>query len=88
MSGPAGFYSRNPANEVIQGTEQKVRNGRTLNAGTTRFLCVCRPMRNKSASSAASRTSFFTRRYANPFTPNGCARCTWAPASASTSAAQ
>jgi len=38
VSGPAGFYSRNPANEVIQGTEQKVRNGRNLLAGPAQGL--------------------------------------------------
>jgi hypothetical protein len=31
---------------------------------------------------------FFTRRFAKPLIPSGCARCTCAPASASTSAAQ
>ena len=35
-----------------------------------------RPIRSRSARSAASRSSFFTRRYANALTPNGCARCT------------
>ena len=47
-----------------------------------------RPIRNRSARSAASRSSFFTRRYSNAFTPNGCARCTLAPCSRSASTAQ
>src|SRR4029077_12913138 len=38
--------------------------------------------------SAASLTSFFTRRYRNPLTPNGCAKCTCAPHACSTSTAQ
>jgi len=46
------------------------------------------PIRSKSARSAASRSSFFTRRRPNILTPNGCARCTVAPSSASASAAQ
>jgi DDE superfamily endonuclease len=33
-----------------------------------------RSIRSRSARSAASRSSFFTRRYSNAFTPNGCAR--------------
>jgi hypothetical protein len=33
-------------------------------------------------------TSFFTRRYRNPLTPNGCAKCTRAPQACSTSTAQ
>ena len=47
-----------------------------------------RPIRSRSARSAASRSSFFTRRSENIFTPNGCARCTVAPSSARVSAAQ
>ena len=47
-----------------------------------------RPIRSRSARSAASRSSFFTRRYENIFTPSGCARCTLAPSSARQSAAQ
>jgi hypothetical protein len=47
-----------------------------------------RPIRSKPARSAASFSSFFTRRQANPFTPSGWARCTCAPAAASVSAAQ
>ena len=47
-----------------------------------------RPIRSRSARSAASRWSFFTRRYENIFTPSGCAKCTCAPSSARASAAQ
>src|SRR4051812_38114101 len=47
-----------------------------------------RPIRSRSARSAASRRSFFTRRYSNPFTPNGCARCTLAPTACRVSTAQ
>ena len=47
-----------------------------------------RPIRSRSARSLASRTSFFTRRYANPFTPNGCARWTCAPPACRASTAQ
>ena len=46
------------------------------------------PIRSRSARSAASRSSFLTRRNENIFTPSGCARCTCAPSSASVSAAQ
>jgi hypothetical protein len=38
-----------------------------------------RPIRNRSARSPASRSSFFTRRYSYAFTPNRCARCTTSP---------
>ena len=47
-----------------------------------------RPIRSRSARSRASRSSFFTRRYSNALTPNGCARCTWAPSSCRASTAQ
>ncbi len=47
-----------------------------------------RPIRSRSARSAASRSSFLTRRVVNPLIPNGCARCTWAPSRCSVSTAQ
>src|ERR1039458_7074222 len=47
-----------------------------------------RPIRSRSARSAASRTSFLTRRQVSAFAPSGCARCTSAPAAARVSAAQ
>ena len=46
------------------------------------------PIRSRSASSVASRTSFLTRRYSNAFTPDGCARCTLAPAPCNASTAR
>jgi hypothetical protein len=55
-------------------------------AGGAIHACGSRPIRSRSAKSAASRSSFLTRRYANPLTPNGCAKCTTAPAATNTSA--
>ena len=46
-----------------------------------------RPIRNRSARSAASRTSILTRLHSNALTPNGCARCTFAPAACNASTA-
>ncbi len=40
-------------------------SGGAIHASGSRFI------RSRSAKSAASRTSFFTRRYRNPLTPNG-----------------
>ena len=51
-----------------------------LLAGGAIHASGSRPSCSSSARSVASRTSFFTRRYSNAFTPSGCARCTWAPA--------
>src|SRR5258708_12195129 len=39
-----------------------------------------RPIRSRSARSAASRSSFLTLRQVKAFTPSGCARCTPPPA--------
>jgi hypothetical protein len=62
------------------------RNSRT--AGGAIHASANLPIRNRSARSAASRSSFVTRRYSNALTPNGCARCTTAPNSTSASTAQ
>ncbi len=47
-----------------------------------------RPIRSRSARSAASFSSFLARRQVNALTPSGCAKCTSAPAASSVSAAQ
>ena len=60
----------------------------TEGAGGAIHASGSRPIRSRSNRSAASSSSFFTRRSENALTPGGCAGCTDAPSSANVSAAQ
>ena len=63
----------------------------TINADSSPHVMPVGIVEVDGIGEAALRTvadSFFTRRYRNPLTPKGCAKCTRAPQACSTSTAQ
>ena len=83
-----GTWAFNPERSATSLAGQRTSSRSSRTSGGAIHASGRRFMRNRSARSEASRASFFTRRYAKPFTPTGWARWTRAPQACRTSTAQ